>query len=75
MVTQRLHIVWKKFGKDVKVHREERGLGLREAARALHVAAATWCRIEQGKPVDAAVFLWVAAWIGKEASLYVRQRK
>lgn len=67
----RLRIAWKKFGKDVKSFREERGFGLREAARVLRVTHSAWCRVEQGKPVEPATLLWIADWIGKDARLYL----
>lgn len=68
-----MKIDWKKLGRHLKKMREDGETGLREAAREAGIGHATWCRAEQGKPLSAAHFMGLCAWMGEPPYTYFRQ--
>lgn len=65
---------WKQFGKDLRGNRKNSFLGLREASRKLKVGHATWCRAEQGKPIEAATVIFLCEWMGNDPTFYLYRR-
>lgn len=63
---------WKRFGADIKSTRGE--CGLRSAARALGIHHATWCRAEQGKPIEAPDFVFLCDWMSKAPAHYLKKQ-
>ena len=75
----RARIAWKAFGKDLRACREAYDLGLREYATQFGIDKATLSRAENGRPINAALFVWLAGWMGKDpqeylAPLYTQRR-
>lgn len=62
---------WKAFGKDLASVRRSGFMTLRGASRRLKVGHATWCRAEQGKPIEAATFVFLCEWMGNNPSIYL----
>lgn len=56
---------WNLFGKRLRAMREGADLGLREAARDLKINHATWCRAEQGRPINVPDFVMLCDWINE----------
>ena len=46
--------------------REGMAMGLREAARCLHINKSTWCRAEQGKPIETPDFIFFCDWMARD---------
>jgi hypothetical protein len=65
---------WKEFGSDLRNVRENSFLGLRAAARKLKIHHATWCRAEQGKPIEAPTLIFLCEWMGNDPIIYSRRR-
>lgn len=64
-------IAWKAFGKEVRECRIRHGAGLRELGRTLGIDKATLSRAENGKPINPALFIWLAGWSGHTAEEYL----
>jgi hypothetical protein len=50
---------WEGFGHDLKAYRERRNIGLREFCRSTPINKSTWCRAEQGKPIQVPQFVFL----------------
>lgn len=52
-----MKIKWRNFGQDIKYRREIEYLSVRDAAKRLKLASATFSRADRGLPVSAETFL------------------
>lgn len=61
---------WKQFGEDVRSYREIHKLGLRESARIHSINQSTWCRAEQGKPIEAPTLIFLCELMRRHPRAY-----
>ncbi len=64
-------IAWKTFGRDLRACRVEHDMGLRYMAASFGIDSATLSRAENGKPINPAIFVWLADWAGHDARDYL----
>ena len=56
------YVRWKDFGELISLHRQERGMSIRDVVAEVGSSAATLQRVEQGKPCSTDVYLTLCDW-------------
>lgn len=61
---------WTDFGNDLRAYRDRSRMTLRELESSMPINKSTWCRAEQGKPIEVPQFIFLCELMRRHPRAY-----